>query len=172
MDKFSPQAQKATSIWELLELILWKILSAIKTQSHSSLYCVWLTMKLFVYATNQVYPMSMILWLKRNNNTKPRTIGQYNTWNYHTILLEVLWTLILKTVFSLGLHSKQIVGIFTGAGWREFLEILICRLWCAGYISDVGTSGGLVYFSILRNNWIRNGKLDTGVQSERMLEIT
>lgn len=31
---------------------------------------------------------------------------------------------------------------------------------CSGYISDVGTSGGLVYFSIFKNNWILSRKLD------------
>ena len=47
------------------------------------------------------------------------------------------------------------------------MEIFICIVCCSGYISDVGTSGGLVYFSSLKNDWVLSEKLDLEVQLKR-----
>ena len=47
------------------------------------------------------------------------------------------------------------------------MEIFIWIVCCSGYISDVGTSGGLVYFSSLKNDWVLSEKLDLEVQLKR-----
>ena len=46
-----------------------------------------------------------------------------------------------------------------GTSRNIYLQI-VC---CSGYISDVGTSGGLDYFSISENDWVLSEKLDLEV---------
>lgn len=48
-----------------------------------------------------------------------------------------------------------------------FRNIYLQIVCCSGYISDVGTSGGLVYFSSLKNDWVLSEKLDLEVWLKR-----